>query len=887
MARIYQRKVGSKFGNQYYEADGNSGQYLQNLGGGLSQQAAATKQQAQQLYGTELDFETETQFNELINTPEYSANPEALKERLNGVIKGIADNIADDNLRASFLTGAQKSSMQYVNQALNNRTSAIKEAEREAKADAKAAAAEERQIARENRAEQRAIAREQRTAARQGTKDARTRAVNMYSAQLKAQMQELYQQSSEDATGLNSQYTKALANIVNQMPDQDMAFDVINKVMPSYFKYTDQAFNNARSAAKTQEQRQYSEETYQAHKAQSIAYQEGKEEGKQREQQIKDNNQAAQDRALANFEYELNGLLADNSTAANIGAFTNQAYIKLGEQAAGFDDEAEKQKFITAGIENINKKFDKVNSNQKTAEKQQQADITKIIDDNLSNSASSFFNYAMQNDELKASPAKLKEESDKWYKEQVKNITEQGVSDVSQAKFQNEYAKQLNTAMQQADSNARQRFEANKRQTAEEGYRQGVNNLIRLSQVLQVNPALRNADYAADIVEQKEKINAYVYARDSNRDYIFTDSQRTAMLRDAEKALIDNEKQRFLDLPLNAKETYKQDLLTGIKTPSGDFVQMFSPEAEQELLKYANDWKEKHDDEIAKANTEEEASAAASDYINAKAGLTGQYNDMFVLDKRGNPQRLKGKTELRDMIEYRLALDEAYNNGNVDNEEYKQLYDKTQKYFDTLLNDYETNEVWKKPYLSVAYDKLKGRFIDSDSFDNATKGEYLQQLYAELSEQGLNPMRRNRRTAISADAQNKIDKAVDKVAGIKPETQQAAAAFLQVLSPSIALNATKEFASKYKKDMTEQEKNNLISSIAQTQQTLAEYRANTVADNVSYYPTPEEQDFMNQNNLSYEDVVYTAQIHGESVQEVLRRLREKRTNATPWSNEDA
>jgi hypothetical protein len=63
-------------------------------------------------------------------------------------------------------------------------------------------------------------------------------------------------------------------------------------------------------------------------------------------------------------------------------------------------------------------------------------------------------------------------------------------------------------------------------------------------------------------------------------------------------------------------------------------------------------------------------------------------------------------------------------------------------------------------------------------------------------------------------------------------------------------------------------------------------RTNLRVANATYYPNEEERGFMKEYGYSYEDVVYTAQQRGLSVQEVLRELG-KQQHKTPWSDDNA
>lgn len=753
MANIYARKADSEFANRYYQANGNGGQLIQKQAATLTQIAAADKETAQNLYGNELDLETSTKFNELINSEEYRANPEAIKGAMNGIIQSTAAHIADSDLRASFLTGAQKSSMQYVNQALKNRSADIKEAQREAKAEAKAAASEQRAIAREQRAEQRAIEREQRAEQRAEAKSQRARQLKSYKAQTAVQLIGLFDEYSENPEGLTSAIGQMLSDTASGISDEGMRQDFYNDAVISAVPYVAQAAGNRRKAAQKavekeekqaakQEQREYSENLYNERTQERREYQESREQAKkeeaERQKTTESDREQAQKSAVGVFDSKLTDIYYNPSYSANPDAFEREAVTWLNQVAqAKFDDEREREKFINSGISEINKLKKSVSQNADDKAKAEKSEIEKVYSDGLKNDTKNFFDGLLSNPKDETNIIQFETDAKAYKEKMLSQMSKDGATPLQKYQFESDFANQYGIYYNKVNANARAAQEQMKNSRLRENYNTSLDNLKLLGEQLN-SPDVTPTDLANTVAAQK-KIDELIYAKNPNGTFVYDDKQRQQMIKEVQDVLVKSAEVGFLQLPDWQKKTFLDNFKDGTVAINGSKVQVLTGDSVARIKDFARTWLEKNKAALDSGFNQEEASRKAGLKVMALSELQTQHDAMYETDKNGKITGLKGKTDVVNMLEYRRNIISHFTAGNLDREDYDKLYQETIGETLELMKQYDPENGMPDYTLGFAYKSLMTKIDPDDSLSDSQKVYFLQSLYDRLVAWGVDP----------------------------------------------------------------------------------------------------------------------------------------------------
>ena len=106
-----------------------------------------------------------------------------------------------------------------------------------------------------------------------------------------------------------------------------------------------------------------------------------------------------------------------------------------------------------------------------------------------------------------------------------------------------------------------------------------------------------------------------------------------------------------------------------------------------------------------------------------------------------------------------------------------------------------------------------------------------------------------------------------------PNVAQAKEEFSYFLPSSKRQAALDDFMNRYNTQMTDTQKKELIQDITTEQHQKAEAETNMALANATHEFSEEETTFLNENGITHEDVIYTAQKYGVSVDYVLETIR--------------
>jgi ribosomal protein L7/L12 len=125
------------------------------------------------------------------------------------------------------------------------------------------------------------------------------------------------------------------------------------------------------------------------------------------------------------------------------------------------------------------------------------------------------------------------------------------------------------------------------------------------------------------------------------------------------------------------------------------------------------------------------------------------------------------------------------------------------------------------------------------------------------------------------DKENIQRKAISYAMENVPNVAEAKSAFNQYLPPSARKAALDEFMSQYDKDMTSEQKNQITGQIINEKQKEARAVSDLAVANAAYAFSDTDREFLTSNNFTPEEVVYTANLRGLSVEKVLEKLKGK------------
>jgi len=119
------------------------------------------------------------------------------------------------------------------------------------------------------------------------------------------------------------------------------------------------------------------------------------------------------------------------------------------------------------------------------------------------------------------------------------------------------------------------------------------------------------------------------------------------------------------------------------------------------------------------------------------------------------------------------------------------------------------------------------------------------------------------------------EKAVSYALSNIPNVAEAKAMFSQYLPASERKEALDSFVAQYSPEMNETQRNELAKQVVGTQAMKAKAKTELSVENATYEFSEEDKIFISERNYKPEEIVYTAQLRGISVAEVLSKLRGK------------
>ncbi|MBO6305470.1 MAG: hypothetical protein J6M62_10405 [Selenomonadaceae bacterium] len=117
------------------------------------------------------------------------------------------------------------------------------------------------------------------------------------------------------------------------------------------------------------------------------------------------------------------------------------------------------------------------------------------------------------------------------------------------------------------------------------------------------------------------------------------------------------------------------------------------------------------------------------------------------------------------------------------------------------------------------------------------------------------------------------DKAVAYALSNMPNVAEAKAMFSQYLPASERKEALDNFINQYNAEMNETQRKELAKQVVETQSMKAKAKTEMTMENATYEFSDDDKAFMQERSYTPEEVIYTAQLRGVSVTEVLSKLR--------------
>lgn len=117
------------------------------------------------------------------------------------------------------------------------------------------------------------------------------------------------------------------------------------------------------------------------------------------------------------------------------------------------------------------------------------------------------------------------------------------------------------------------------------------------------------------------------------------------------------------------------------------------------------------------------------------------------------------------------------------------------------------------------------------------------------------------------------DKAVAYALSNMPNVAEAKAMFSQYLPASERKEALDNFINQYNAEMNETQRKELAKQVVETQSMKAKAKTEMTMENATYEFSDDDKAFMQERSYTPEEVIYTAQLRGVSVAEVLSKLR--------------
>lgn len=192
-----------------------------------------------------------------------------------------------------------------------------------------------------------------------------------------------------------------------------------------------------------------------------------------------------------------------------------------------------------------------------------------------------------------------------------------------------------------------------------------------------------------------------------------------------------------------------------------------------------------------------------------------------------------------------------------------------------LASDGNRNASAGNPYaegLVMIDDKLGAQGIDNKKIMAGAHNLYFEALQDLLQKE--NPDGKGWMELPESKRQEIQNKATSYAMANVPNIAQAKEEFSYFLPSSKRKAALDDFMNRYNPEMTDAQKKELVKEITGEQRQKVEAETNMALANATYNFEADEN-FLTENGISKEDVVFTAQKYGVSVEEVLQKIRGK------------
>lgn len=249
-----------------------------------------------------------------------------------------------------------------------------------------------------------------------------------------------------------------------------------------------------------------------------------------------------------------------------------------------------------------------------------------------------------------------------------------------------------------------------------------------------------------------------------------------------------------------------------------------------------------------------------------------------TIKERRRGSSLKEGKDIQDLLDLRQDVYDAVI-------EYGLPKDKASKYLNNIVgaglaeakkivDNKDASGAISNPYAEglIAIDeKITAQGVESDRLRAGVHNLYFEAMADQMAKAGdmtWNELPEKTREDIQRKS---IAYAMENV----PNVVEAKEAFNQYLPPSARKDALDAFMSLYDKTMSREDKNNLTGQIITEKQREAQSVADMTISNATYKFTDSDQEFLASKNYSPDEVVYTANLRGVSVEEVLAKLKGK------------
>lgn len=249
-----------------------------------------------------------------------------------------------------------------------------------------------------------------------------------------------------------------------------------------------------------------------------------------------------------------------------------------------------------------------------------------------------------------------------------------------------------------------------------------------------------------------------------------------------------------------------------------------------------------------------------------------------TIKERRRGSSLKEGKDIQDLLDLRQDVYDAVI-------EYGLPKDKASKYLNNIVgaglaeakkivDNKDASGAISNPYAEglIAIDeKITAQGVESDRLRAGVHNLYFEAMADQMAKAGdmtWNELPEKTREDIQRKS---IAYAMENV----PNVVEAKEAFNQYLPPSARKDALDAFMAQYDKSMSREDKNNLTGQIITEKQREAQSVADMTISNATYKFTDSDQEFLASKNYSPDEVVYTANLRGVSVEEVLAKLKGK------------